>query len=99
MKGKKRVLEPHCIEVAGDMAKANLFRVPGGYVIPVVFGNEKKVTVTVRNIPGLQQDVCKAIYPGSEVTTTLQSKWIDGALEIQVPLNRGCAMVKIEDIP
>ncbi|MFA5817296.1 MAG: alpha-L-fucosidase [Bacteroidales bacterium] len=35
MRGKKWVLEPHCLDVDNGAAKANLFEVPGGYVIPV----------------------------------------------------------------
>ena len=49
-----RVLLPHVIEVAGQKARANLFSVPGGYVIPVVFGGkEKTVEVTLNGLPRL----------------------------------------------
>jgi hypothetical protein len=40
---------------------------------------------------------CKAIYPGKEEATTLKSAYRSGALQVQVPLVRGCAMVKIVD--
>ena len=97
MRGKKWVLEPHCIEVTGGMAKANLFRVPGGYIIPVVFGAASKVvTVNVRNVTGLDDVICKAMYPGSEEFISLKSSSDSGSLQIKVPLVRGCAMVKIE---
>lgn len=96
MEGKKWVLEPHCIEVKDDIAKANLFKTQNGYVIPVVFGREEKVTVIVRNISGLDKLVCKAIYPGYENKTLLKSKFNAGSLQIEVPLVRGCAMVTIE---
>jgi hypothetical protein len=97
MRGKKWVLEPHCIEVVDDMAKANLFKVPDGYIIPVVFGKSSKVvTVDVHNIPGLEKVICMATYPGREDVTTLKSSSESGSLLIQVPLARGCAMVKLE---
>jgi hypothetical protein len=97
MRGKKWVLEPHCTEVVNKVAKANLFKVPEGYVIPVVFGSGmEKVVVIIRNVSGLKKVVCKAIYPGSEKTTILKSEFLAGKLQIHVPLVRGCAMVKIE---
>lgn len=99
MRGRKWVLEPHCLEVVKKLAKANLFKVPGGYVVPVVFGGKaEKVTIYIRNISQLENVVCKAIYPGSEVTAILKAKFNDGSLQIQVPLVRGCAMVKIENV-
>jgi hypothetical protein len=99
MKGKKWVLEPHCIEVTDKMAKANLFKVPDGYVVPVVFGKQAKlVIVKVRNVPGLKNALCKAVYPGSEEEIALKSEENPESLTIQVPLVRGCAMVKIENV-
>lgn len=96
MRGKKWVLEPHCIEVQNGMAKANLFKGPDGYVAPVVFGKRSKsVNLTVKNIPGLENMKCSAIYPGKAGQTILKSEFKSGELTIQVPLERSCAMVKI----
>ena len=54
MRGKKWVLLPHVIEVADQKARANLFSVPGGYVMPVIFGGkEKSVEVTLNRLPAL----------------------------------------------
>jgi hypothetical protein len=98
MRGKKWVLEPHCVEVVEGSAKVNLFKVEKGYVIPVVFGDAgKSVTVIVRNIPGLKNAGCKAIYPGSEDLVPLNSEEDSGSLKIHVPLVRGCAMVRIDN--
>jgi hypothetical protein len=99
MKGKKWVLLPHCIDVEKNLADANLFRVPGGYVIPVVFGRqEDPVFVNVRNIPGLGNAICSAVYPGSAEVIALKSEVQAGSLKIKVPLVRGCAMLKIENV-
>ena len=96
MRGKKWVLEPHCLEVQNGLAKANLFKIPDGYVAPVVFGkNTTSVNLTIKNIPGLENVKCTAIYPGKEAQTLLKSKFKSGILTIQVPLERSCAMVKI----
>jgi hypothetical protein len=97
LRGKKWVLEPHCIEVEANKAKANLFRVEGGYVIPVVFGKTPEtVMVKVKNVTGLKNVICKASYPGSDKTITLKSEMNSGSLQIFVPLIRGCAVVKVE---
>jgi hypothetical protein len=99
IRGKKWVLEPHCIEVDNDNVKANLFKVHDGYVIPVVFGKGiKTVTLNVRNIPGLKKASCKAVYPGNQEYLSLKSEFAAGLLQVHVPLVRGCAMVKIENI-
>ncbi len=96
MRGKKWVLEPHCLEVGDGAAKANLFEVPGGYIVPVVFGaDESTVTLKIRNIPGLDSVKCQALYPGTDQPAALKSSYKDGGLEIKAPLKRGCAMVRI----
>jgi hypothetical protein len=76
-----------------------LFKVPDGYVIPVVFGQSAKVvTVNVRNVAGIDKVVCHAIYPGKQEIVSLKSVTGSGFLQIEVPLIRGCAMVKIESV-
>ncbi len=47
---------------------------------------------------GLKNAGCKAIYPGSEDLVPLNSKEVSGSLKIQVPLVRGCAMVRIDNV-
>lgn len=96
MKGKKWVLNPHCVEANESMAKVNLFKVPDGWVIPVVLGKKEKVTVTVRNVSGIEKVVCYAIYPGSDKKVRLESRFSNGLLQIEIPLVRGCGMIKIE---
>jgi len=99
MRGKKWILEPHCIEVQNGLAKANLFKVPDGYVVPVVFGaKNESVIIAIRNVASIDKVVCKAIYPGKEEYTTLKWEYKSGVLKIQVPLIRNCALVKIEKI-
>jgi hypothetical protein len=96
MKSKIWVLEPHCLEVENGAAKVNLFEVPGGYVVPVVFGQDgSTVTVKVRNVKGLSGATCEALYPGQEKPESLQSSFDVGTLTVKTPLRRGCAMVRI----
>jgi hypothetical protein len=98
MRGKKWVLEPHCIEVEGGEAKANMFAVPGGYAAPITFGpKDGTVKVILRNLPGLTEGVhCEALLPGVQQPQTVPATFKDGALELRVPMKRGCAMVRIK---
>ena len=41
LRGKRWLLLPHVIRVEGEKALANVFEVPGGYVIPVTFGGKE----------------------------------------------------------
>ena len=94
MRGKKWVFSSHCVE--SDTAKVNLFEVPGGYAMPVTFaGKAETVTVRIRNIPGLKNAKCEAIHPGSAQPVTLAGKFKDGTLTLDVPVVRGCAMVRM----
>ncbi len=94
MRGKKWVLAPHCVEVAGGTAKVNLFEVPGGYALPVTFGGKgASAAIRIRGIAGLEAVDCAAIHPGIEKPAHLTGKFKDGRWEIAVPLVRGCAMV------
>ncbi len=98
MRGKKWVLEPHCVEVTGGAAKANLFQVPSGYAMPVCFGGEaESAEVILRNVPGLDNLKCSVIHPEAEtaVAPTVFSKGKEEGLRLRVPLRQGCAMVTL----
>lgn len=96
MRGKKWVLAPHCVETSTPDVKVNLFEVPGGYALPVVFGGTNKMAVVqVRGLPGLDQVHCEALQPGKDAALPVESNFKDNVLEITVPLAHGCAMVKI----
>ena len=101
MRGKKWVLEPHCVEAVGGKAKVNLFEVPGGYVIPVTHGGQaESVEVVVRNVKGLTSKAdCTALHPGSEQPASVRIAQDGGAVRLTVPLKRGCAMAKINITP
>ena len=99
MRGKHWVLQAHAVAVENDAAKANLFAVPGGFVMPVTFGGDATaVTAILRELP--VKDHAKtmrieAMYPGAD-------KWVDlGPVEaapemrVTVPLQRACAMVRL----
>jgi len=100
LRGKKWVLVPHVIEVDGGAAKANLFAVPGGYVAPVTFGGKAgSAGVTVRGpedlVAGKGPPVCEALHPGSEKWIPVKARIERSQLRLDVPLQRGCAMVRV----
>ena len=97
LRGKKWVLAAHCVAVADDAAKANLFEVPSGWVVPVVYGGERaSVTLKLSNVPGLAASVrCEALHPGVDQPQPLNPKVDRGTLTLTVPLKQGCAMVKL----
>ncbi|GAP73005.1 hypothetical protein [Candidatus Symbiothrix dinenymphae] len=94
IRGKQWVLQPRCIEVKGD-AKANLFAVPGGFVVPVCFAKDgKTVEVLIRNVKGLENAKAEAIHPGG-ATAAVPVRYEKGTLSLQVPVERGTAMVRL----
>jgi len=99
MRGKKWVLAPHCVEVAGDTAKANLFQVPTGYALPVAFGGTAEYAdVMIRNIPDLDAIKFSVLHPGDDTAvplTTILSR-SNAGVSVRVPLVRGCAMVVLQ---
>ncbi len=97
LKGKKWVLEPHCIEVENREAKINLFEVPDGWVIPVTFGPPRgNVTVVLRNVSGIRGGLkAFAVYPGGGAHAPVVLVPAGDAVRMTVGTRRGCALVKI----
>ena len=99
LRGKRWVLEPHVISVRGSAAKANIFEVPGGYVIPVVYaGREKTVRVALRGLPGPSggaRYIAEALHPGAEARVPVAMTRTGRGLELSVPVRRGCAVVRL----
>ena len=58
-------------------------------------GNAVAATVRVRNLADLDKLKCEALQPGIESPVPVKSTVKAGVLELNVPLVRGCAMVKI----
>jgi len=100
LRGRKWVLTPHAVEVAGIAAKANVFAVPDGYVVPVTFGGAAP-SVTVRlglpDLAGREGDerAVEVWQPGSDQPVAAKLARRGNGWEIDVPLKRGCALVKI----
>ncbi len=96
MRGKKWVLTSHCVESATPGVKVNLFQVPGGYAMPLTFGGTaESATVSLRNLPGLERLRCEVLHPGTAAPLALTTTPQAGGVVLQVPLRRGCAMLRL----
>jgi hypothetical protein len=99
IRGKKWVLLPHAITVKGEVAKANLFQVPDGYIVPVVMGGSAPTAkVTVGSIPEIQAGKaiqCELIYPGDTEWKVCEFENGHSSITVSVPLQRGCAMIRL----
>lgn len=100
LKGKKWVLEPHCVAVEEKNAKVNLFETRDGWAVPVMFGPQSgSVTVIIRNVPGIKANFkAEAVYPGNGKSVNLTLTASGEAVKMEVPLQRGCAMVLIRNV-
>jgi hypothetical protein len=98
IRGKKWVLAPHAVSVEGGAAKANVFEVAGGWVVPVVFGGGRtSVRITLRVPPDLAGlKTARALHPGSEEWAPVTVSGQGAALTLDVPLVRGCAIVRLD---
>jgi hypothetical protein len=99
VRGRKWVLTQHVIEVEHAAAKANIFRTPKGFALPVTFGgNAASVNVVIRGLPPVaspQNYRIEAILPRSSEWKAVEFRKIADGLAITVPLSRGCAMVRL----
>ena len=96
MRGKKWVLTANCVETITSGVKVNLFEVPYGYALPVIFGGaSESAVVKVRGVSGLDKMKVTVIQPGADKEIPIVGTYQNGVLEIVVPLKRGCGMVKL----
>jgi hypothetical protein len=100
MRGRKWVLLPHVVSVKGNVAKANVFRVSAGYVLPVTLGGmTQNVDVTVSSVSEMfssrQEIRCEVVQPGDGRWKPCKFVRSSEQMTITVPLYRGCAMVRL----
>lgn len=98
MQQRKWILSANPVSVKNDAAKANIFSVPEGYLIPVVYGKEKKVQLSIRPPAIFDNMKCLVYYPGSNAPLELDFQENGDLIIINVDLNRGCGMVVLKKI-
>jgi hypothetical protein len=100
MRSKQWVLQPHCIQSVTAGVDVNLFKVPGGYVAPVVFGRTAtSARVVIRNVAGLERTTASAVLPGVAGERPTCAVMHNGTLTVDVQLRHGCAMLLIRPTP
>lgn len=95
MKERKWVLEPHVIRVSDNAAKANIFSVPNGFFVPVVYAREgvQKVAVTISHKDAGEINSCVVYHPGKDEATELTFQRTGNSITLDVPIERGCGIV------
>lgn len=98
IKNRTWILKPHVISVKNEEALANIFSVPKGYAIPVVYAKQgiKEVEITLRNIDISAVKSCLAYHPGKEKAVSVPFIKGKDHIKIKVPVEQGCAMVIAE---
>ncbi len=99
LRGRQWVLQAGVIRADGEGVKANVFEVPGGFVVPVGFaGQRASVTVRLQGLPwpeGVSQFRAESIRPGELAWAPLKSEERSGTIELEIPVVRGCAMARL----
>jgi hypothetical protein len=98
LRGRKWVLEPHVVEVEKEAAKANLFKVPDGFVMPVVFvQSDQPVKVKIRKSAETGNFVSAfMLSPDSEQEIPIKIISAKDCFELTVPAGKRGAMVKLK---
>jgi hypothetical protein len=98
IRGKQHVLKSHVISVNGHAAHVNLFKVEGGYAIPITFADHvSEVTVTLRDLLEESEHIASitALFPGVAEASALTWHSEGHEVTITVGVQRDCALMKI----
>lgn len=97
MKNKQWELTAHAVTVKEDAAKANIFKTPDGYTIPVVYGNSDYVEIQIRHLDDIHSlTSCNIYHPGKDAPIKKDITFNGDHITIEVPLHRNCAMLEIK---
>lgn len=96
MKYRKWVLEHNPVTVESGNAKANIFEVPEGYIIPVVYASGDVVDIKVSIAKASKNWKAKVFYPGQKDPETLAVEKSSAGLKLNVPMRRNCSMVVLQ---
>lgn len=95
MKGRRWVLLPGVVRVTEGFARTNIFEVDGGYVVPVVLGEQDRCTVELRGVD-VATDV-EILYPGQSYASSGKLQRIGKKhYRLDVPLKRNCVWIKLK---
>lgn len=94
LKGKEWILDPDLVKIQNKAASINLFKVQGGFAIPIVYGKRKTTTIDLKADARWDKEMqALAYYPGEELPTPLPLKRKGKGYQLTVPLKRNCALL------
>jgi hypothetical protein len=98
MKERSWVLKPHAVSVKDNAAKVNMFNVPQGYAIPVMYAVHgiQAAKVTFQNTSGKEIVSCEVYHPGKEQPVLVKFKQKGSSVILDVPVERGCGMLVVK---
>ncbi len=96
MKYRRWVLSPDPVQVVEGTAKANIFEIPEGYIVPVVYAAADEVIgLSLPAVDASRAWKAEAFYPGEKQPVLLEMGSSGKTLTLDVPVRRGCAMVRL----
>jgi hypothetical protein len=99
MRGRKWVLEADAVRVDSGQAKVNLFTTKAGLLVPVTFATgAPTVSIRLQGLSAFDASAgvrVDALLPGQSAPRTVAHRIEGGRAVIAVPLERGCAMLRI----
>ena len=91
MKGRRWVLSPNTFVLINGEAKVNLFESDSAYIMPIMLGKGKNVTVLInRKLSNFSH--CKLIYPGGH-SKIIEPRIEDDNAQFEIDLERNCALL------
>lgn len=98
--GRKWVLQPNIIKVINGPAKANLFKVPNGFVMPVIMAaadaTSTAILIDMAKLTASNHLKIDAVLPGTDEPVRVKThKNKNGQTILTVPVKDRCAMVRI----
>ncbi len=96
MQERKWVLSPHVVSVKNNAAKANVFSTPDGFLIPVVYGKQQSIQVSILLLVIPERFECLAYYPGMGKPVEITYVKENDKIIVDMDLIRGCGMLLLK---
>lgn len=95
-KGRRWVLTPETFKIEKGKCKANLFETDSTYIMPIVFGGNEDVIISLSELP-IDHSSCQILYPGGE-SRKMEAVYQEQRLNFSIPLKRGCGMLILKKV-
>ncbi len=99
LQGREWLLMPHVVEVIGNAAKANIFKTGNKLIIPLMLAGHAKLVGIKLRLPatGLTSNKLKIeiLHPGKNRWEVLKVLKNGKEINLNVPLERGCALLRV----